>query len=309
MDQNSESHRQRELETSKIETNIHHLPYELLVEIFSQTVQLCAENQSSDVILTSLALVCPMWARIALSTPLLLNNVIWSWPANNLDLHRGPTGLRVRMLATSLERTGSTLLSLTLNIELLKSRAKTRDIWAVVVPHLPRCHSLILTMFHRVLLEDILPIPDPVMNLKHLEVTLHGSGTIRKSLLLNETSSPLQTLVLNNIYLMQLYGRAEWHTKIPVRKLQRLCLAIRAVSMTDTFALFEQCSALTSLTLDSKHQPHQYMALPLPFIASSSSPSLTRHIFASLNTSLLQTCKLSLLMELIGHPQSKTLSL
>lgn len=243
---------------------IHHLPAELLDEIFLQGFHELASPSSYSqlvVYLNTLISVCSRWRQIALLNARLWSIICWAgWnleepPVRDVDA----TGTR---LLTYLERSKSTQIHVQLEAGALGFRvSELPEIWELVIPHLERCQSLSIHAADYVRLEGFLPLPGTMKHLEKLEISGRAAFNMRIFTKDHHMVPPLREL-----YIGCGGSLNQFLTNIPVSHLAKLTLRIDEGQLQYAFEFIRTCQSLETLIFVSGSPSFAPLhGTPIPF--------------------------------------------
>lgn len=179
------------------------LPVELIAQIFLFTSQSgydergSASHRGQLKSLVSIGAVSSHWRHITLSTPALWRYIGIHWS----DWSRPLTSVLLRVQA-HFERSGAASLDLSIHFRPSRSSEAPRIMWLTISPQLQRCRSIFIKGVARDLAKFILPIANPLNDLKTFHFSALNPSLPCEQLFIGEGVAPkLSHLELSNIML------------------------------------------------------------------------------------------------------------
>jgi hypothetical protein len=179
---------------------VNNLPVELLSDIFCTGLH---EYSPTDLratkYLSAICSICSVWRDVALSTPSLWRNVIYD-DDYDVECHRVHRYTKER-LSAYLSRSKSC--SIRLHLGFGVSSSKLQSIKSIVYPHLPRCHTIRLTVQLARQMNELLPLPGDLCRLatftcQSLRYEVDKPGGLPLSLFAKPERVSLRKLILRN---------------------------------------------------------------------------------------------------------------
>lgn len=152
-------------------STVKRLPFEILSSIFCFARDFASIDDTREVdrlrqYLVSITAICRSWRQAA-----MLDNLLWAtvrvpyYSRNTMD-HI------ISYLETIIERSGNTSLDLTFELPYSADPESTKQIIAIVYPHLHRCHTIDLDINRNSVANQLLlPLPGRLERLKCLRIT------------------------------------------------------------------------------------------------------------------------------------------
>ncbi|KAF8322543.1 hypothetical protein DL93DRAFT_2162675 [Clavulina sp. PMI_390] len=153
------------------ETAIHHLPDELMADIFTRLLPYRRQpGAGAWQVTTTLASVCSLWRSIALSTPSL-------WSMIYFNDSKACSGSQ-EIISTQLQRSKSRPVDLVFRLDLygIGLANTSLTVWKIIEPHISRCHSLAFQLTTTQDFFQIFPLPGNLPFLSSFRCNVGFSG-------------------------------------------------------------------------------------------------------------------------------------